>query len=107
MLKNYFLVALRTIKRNKIYSTINIFGLSLGIASSILILMWVNDELSYNSSHENLSSIFRVMENQHYSDRIGTTSSTPGPLSPYLKATYPEVKYGSRLTWPTIRTTCK
>ncbi|CAD5252757.1 MULTISPECIES: ABC transporter permease [unclassified Imperialibacter] len=101
MLKNYFLVALRTIKRNKIYSTINIFGLSLGIASSILILMWVNDELSYNSSHENLPSIFRVMENQHYSDRIGTTSSTPGPLSPYLKATYPEVKYASRLTWPT------
>lgn len=99
MLKNYFRVALRTIRRNKIYSFINIFGLSLGIAASILILMWVNDELTYNSSHENLSSIFRVMENQHYSDRIGTTSSTPGPLSPYLKVTYPEVKHASRLTW--------
>ncbi len=100
MLKNYFLVALRTIKRNKIYSTINIFGLSLGISSTIMILMWVNDELSYNNSHENLASIYRVMENQHYSDRIGTTSSTPGPLSPYLKDNYPEVKYASRLTWP-------
>lgn len=100
MLKNYFVVALRTIRRNKIYSTINIFGLSLGIASSVLILMWINDELSYNSSHENLASIYRVMENQHYSDRIGTTSSTPGPLSPYLKETYPEIKYASRLTWP-------
>lgn len=99
MLKNILKVALRTIRRNKVYSTINILGLAIGLACAILILLWVQDELNYNSHHEKIEQIYQVMENQNYEDRIGTTFSTPGPLGPHLKETYPEVKHASRLTW--------
>ncbi|MEQ8469601.1 MAG: ABC transporter permease [Marinoscillum sp.] len=99
MLKNFLKVALRTIRRNKVYSIINIMGLAIGLACAILILLWVQDELNYNSYHRNINDIYGVMENQNYEDRIGTTFSTPGPLGPYLKTTYPEVEHSSRLTW--------
>lgn len=99
MFKNFLKVALRTIRRNKVYSTINIMGLAIGLACAILILLWVQDELDYNSYHKNIDDIYAVMENQNYEDRIGTTFSTPGPLGPYLKETYPEIQFSSRFTW--------
>ena len=99
MLKNFIKVALRTIRRNKVYSTINILGLAIGLACAILILLWVQDEVNYNTHHQHINQIYQVMENQNYEDRIGTTYSTPGPLGPYLKEIYPEVEYSSRLTW--------
>ncbi|MEQ9304097.1 MAG: ABC transporter permease, partial [Marinoscillum sp.] len=99
MFKNFLKVALRTIRRNKVYSTINIMGLAIGLACAILILLWVQDELDYNSYHKNIDDIYAVMENQNYEDRIGTTFSTPGPLGPYLKENYPEIQFSSRFTW--------
>lgn len=99
MIRNFLKVALRSIQRNKVYSLLNILGLAIGLACAMLILLWVQDEMNYDSHHQNVKSIYQVMENQHYADRIGTTFSTPGPLGPYLKETYPEVKYSSRLTW--------
>ncbi len=99
MLHNYFKIAFRNILRNKVYSFINIFGLTLGIACFMLILLWVKDEITFNDYHKNIDRIFRVMEFQHYADRIGTTQSTPGTLGPYLKETYAEVEYVTRFTW--------
>lgn len=101
MLKNYFTIAYRTLVKNNIYSLINIFGLSFGMATTLLIILWVQDELEFDHFHKNLKSIHRIMENQRYTDgNIFTTSSNPAPLVPYLKETYPEVKYASRYTWP-------
>lgn len=101
MLKNYLTIAYRTLVKNNIYSLINIFGLAFGMATALIIILWVQDELNYNLFHKNISDIHRIMETQTYSDgNVFTTASNPGPLVPYLKESYPEVKYASRYTWP-------
>jgi putative ABC transport system permease protein len=61
MLKHYFKIAFRNLSRNKIYSFINIAGLSLGLASAMLIILYTKDELSYDRFHENSKNIYRVI----------------------------------------------
>ncbi len=60
MIKNYFKIAFRNIIRHKAYSAINIAGLAIGMASSILILLWVQNELSYDKFHKNAKEIYRI-----------------------------------------------
>ena len=60
MLKNYLKIAVRNIKRNKIYSFINIAGLAIGIACCLLILLYIQDELSYDRFHKNADRIYRI-----------------------------------------------
>lgn len=60
MLKNYFIIALRNLARNKIYSFINIAGLSLGLACSMLIILYVKDEVSYDRFHAGVGQIYRI-----------------------------------------------
>ena len=68
MLKNYLLIALRNLFRNKLFSSVNILGLAFGICSALLIFLWVNDELEYDHFHANIDRLYRVMENQQYTD---------------------------------------
>ena len=73
MIKSYFKIALRNLNRNKIYSSINIAGLSMGLACAMLIILYVKDEVSYDRFHKNVSHIYRVvrqgsMENKAYKD---------------------------------------
>jgi len=65
MLRNYILTALRIIIRNKVFSSINIFGLALGMASTIIILVWVQDEMSYDRFHEKSDRIYHVYLRVH------------------------------------------
>jgi len=60
MLKNYFIVALRNLLRNKIYAFINIAGLSIGLACAMLIILYVKDEVSYDRFHANVGNIYRI-----------------------------------------------
>src|SRR6188472_1432249 len=60
MIKNYFKTAFRNLVRNKVYSLINILGLSLGLASAMLILLYVKDEVSYDRFHKNVDNIYRI-----------------------------------------------
>jgi putative ABC transport system permease protein len=60
MLKNYFKIAFRNLIRHKAYSIINIAGLAIGMASSILILLWVQNELSYDRFHKNADQVYRI-----------------------------------------------
>jgi len=99
MVKNYFLIALRNITRNKLFSTVNIMGLAFGIASAMLIFLWVNDELQFDHFHERLGRIYKVMENQQTNGRIYTFSSTPGPMAPFVKDKYPEIEKATRFSW--------
>ena len=62
MLKNYLIIALRLISRNRFYSVINIFGLGVGLASAVLITLYVSDELSYDQFNTNKDRIYRVSE---------------------------------------------
>ena len=84
MLKNYIKIAFRHIKKHKGYSSINIFGLALGMACTILITLWILDELSYDRFHENANRIFRVTKLN--------SVSTPAPLARTMVSDYPEVE---------------
>lgn len=100
MLKNYLAVALRNIVRNKLFSFVNILGLALGIGSALLIFMWISDERSVDQFHPKIDRLYRVMENQKYTDgRLFTFSSTPGPMAPFIKDKYPEIELATRITW--------
>jgi len=87
MFKNYLITTLRNIKRYKTYSIINLSGLALGIAFCLLILLWIEDELSYDKFHKKSDSLFRVarVTDQSKNER------TPALLGPTLKEEYPEI----------------
>lgn len=100
MLKSYFLVALRNIFRNKAFSLINVAGLAFGISCSLIIFLWVRDELNTDGFHVNNDRLYKVMENQTYSGgQMYTFSSTPGPMAPVLKEEFPEIEMATRITW--------
>ena len=82
MLKNYFKIAWRNLTRNKIYSFINIAGLSMGLACAMLIMLYVKDEVSYDRFHKNVNNIYRVVSKskQQGQDReMGNTGLLQGP----------------------------
>jgi putative ABC transport system permease protein len=95
MLSNYLKIAWRNLIRNKIFSAINIVGLALGMASSLLILLWIQDELSVGTRYPNAPHLYRVMENEIADGRIVTDEDTPGILADELKKQFPEVVYAA------------
>ncbi len=99
MLRNYFLIAIRNLTRQKSLSFINILGLSIGLAGTILILFWVLDELNYDRFHENIDNLYRVEENQHYSSGIYHVNVTPYPSGPVWEERIPEIKRAVRFNW--------
>src|ERR1041385_1289518 len=98
MLKNYLKIAFRALVRSKVHTAINIIGLSLGIATCILITLFVRDEWTFDKFHSKAERIYRVYaredwgENQHFE-----SANTPCPLGPALKDNLPEVEYQVRL----------
>ncbi len=101
MLKSYLLIALRNIFRSKLFSAVNILGLTFGMGSALLIFLWVNDELGVNQFHSKIDRLYRVMENQTYSGgKTFTFEATPGPMAPVIKEKYPEIELATRWTWP-------
>jgi ABC-type antimicrobial peptide transport system permease subunit len=93
MIRNYLKVALRNLARHKGYSFINIFGLAVGMACCILILLWVFDELSFDRFHEDLDSLYQiVISNEENSSWL----SSPWAIIPALKNDFPEVIQGSQ-----------
>src|ERR1700712_172406 len=77
MIRNFFLVTFRSLRKNKIYSFINIAGLSIGITSSILILLWVYDELSFNQFLPKADRLYQLEANVTYDGRINTWGAAP------------------------------
>jgi len=102
MLKSYLTIALRYLKRHKIYSFINISGLALGMACCVLILLWINDEIRYDRFHEQTKRIYRVVNDLHYGPVSQLTAGTAYPLGPAMKEEIPEVREIVRL-WRTRR----
>jgi predicted permease len=99
MLKHNLLLIYRNIIRDKSYFFINLIGLSAGLVCTLLIYLWVRDELKMDQFHEKGSRLFQVMEFQKYADEIMTTTSTPGILAETLKEEIPEVEYAATTTW--------
>lgn len=95
MIKNFFLVTIRNMYRNKAFSMINILGLSLGMACSLLIILWVQDELSIDAYHKNKGNIYAVYEREFTEGKVNGGLWTQGLLANELKRTVPEIRYAS------------
>ncbi|MGC4021681.1 MAG: ABC transporter permease [Cyclobacteriaceae bacterium] len=97
MLKNYFTVALRNLVKHKFFSAINIFGLTVGIASCLLIFIYVSDELSYDKFHVNAENIYRVgLHGRIGGQEVHTTNSSM-PLGLAMKNEIPGVESMTRV----------
>ena len=99
MIQNYVKIAWRTITRSKGFSGINIAGLALGMACSLLILLWVQDERSVDGFHANGKNLYQVYERNHFDGKTEAAYETQGLLADELKRVIPEVQYASGLDW--------
>jgi len=103
MFKNYLKITWRNLVRQKANSFINITGLAIGMTCSMLILMWVQHELSYDAFHENAKDIYRVVENQYYAGgQVFPVAVTPSPLAPALKTQFPEIRKATRFNFNSL-----
>ena len=91
MIKNFFRVAFRNLLTNKSTSFLNIFGLSIGLAAALLILLWIQHELSYDKFFKDADQIYRVEEDQHYSGNVYHVNVTPYPSGKEWKKRIPEI----------------
>ena len=92
MFKNLFVVALRVLRKDLFYSLFNIVGLTIGITSSIFLLMYVLDELSYDRYHKNADRIYRVVSHITEPDDAFDWAVAQIPFAPQVKEDYPEVE---------------
>jgi len=99
MIKNFFLVTIRNIFKNKLYSTINISGLSIGIVCSILILLWVADETSYDSFHPKAKNLYQLWVHAEFDGKINSWNSVPLPTYEALKTSDSRIKNTAVSNW--------
>ena len=92
MLKNFFKVAIRQLWKHRGYSALNIFGLAMGMACSLLIFLWIRDERSVDAFHVKGNRLFRMYERQFFDRRADGGYYTPGVLPAELKKVFPEVE---------------
>ena len=97
MFKNYFKIATRNLLKYKGYSIINITGLSIGIASFLLIFLYVSNELSFDDYHIDNNRIFRVVSKLETSNETRFSALTAAPLGPALDENYSQVEYYARV----------
>jgi ABC-type antimicrobial peptide transport system permease subunit len=91
MLKNYIKTAWRNLTNNKFYSIINICGLAFGLATGIMLLLWVQNEKSYDQFNKDYQDIYQVSSQFNSNGKTVTWTGVPGPLSVYAKS-IPQVK---------------
>ncbi|GAB3494847.1 ABC transporter permease [Spirosoma knui] len=99
MIRNYLKIAWRNVIHNKTFSAINILGLALGMACSLLIFLWIQDEFRVDAYHAHGPQLYNVMERQYYDGKVEAGPSTPGLLADELKKAFPEIKYAAGLSW--------
>ncbi len=97
MFKNYFKIAVRNLQKNKIFSFVNIAGLAIGVACFILIGLFVEDELTYDSYNVNADRIYRVNAHYKIGDNRFNLANSPVPLANVLSSEYPEIQKAVRI----------
>ncbi len=97
MLKNHLKIVWRKMRRQKVYTLINVSGLAIGMAAAAFILLWVRDERSYDRFHKNADRIYRVVQFFHYGDYHLEQTQTPAVLAPSLKDESPDVELVTRV----------
>jgi ABC-type antimicrobial peptide transport system permease subunit len=99
MIRNFILITFRNFSRNKFFTALNLIGLSLGLSCSILILLWINDELKFDAFHENGPRLYRVLKRDFFQGGQEVYPQGPGILVDALKAEIPEIETGSQMSW--------
>ena len=99
MITNYLKTALRNFWRNKSFSLINVFGLALGMACSVLIMLWVQDEKATDGFFKDTDRLFSIYERQYYDNKIEAFHGTPGIISDEIKKIIPDIEYASGMAW--------
>lgn len=97
MFRNYLKVALRTVKRQKIYSFINILGLAIGIACCLMIYLYISFEMDYDKFYPDSSHIFRVATDNKLQSRSHVWALSPAPLAPVLEEGFPQIEHVARI----------
>ena len=95
MFRNYLKIAFRNLLRHKGFSILNITGLAIGMVCTILILFWVQHELSYDRYHKSGKNIYRILQHIQYAEVV-TWAINQGPLGPALKEEIPEIEEQAR-----------
>jgi len=104
MLKNYLKTAFRNLWKNKAFSFINIMGLALGLACSLLIMLWVSDEYKVDAFHKNGSRLYSVFERQFRDGEVNAFHGGPGIMADEMKKVLPEVQYATNYAWNELTT---
>jgi putative ABC transport system permease protein len=97
MIKNYLKVAWRNLMKNKMFSFINVFGLSIGLTCCILITLYLYNELSYDSYHKNADRIYQLGTTFVKEGKEDRTANTPAPMAKTMQMDFPEIEKGTRL----------
>lgn len=99
MLKNFFNITFRNLRKNRLYSIVNIAGLAIGISCSMLILLWVNREVSFDKFHPNHEQVFQVWMHAKYGEEISSWKSVPLPVHEALKNEHPAIQKVTVSDW--------
>ncbi len=100
LLLNYFKIARRSLYRNKGFSAINISGLAIGLASAIVLLLWIRNELSYDQFHKNRDRVYQVLNLGSYDGHVDVYEANPTVLGPVIQTAYHrEVDTVVRMSW--------
>jgi putative ABC transport system permease protein len=99
MLQNYLKVAFRNLWKNKGFSLINIIGLAVGMASAILILLWMQNEISFDDFHDKRDRIYEAWNRATFSGEMHCWNTTPRVLASAMQRDLPEVEHVVRVEW--------
>jgi putative ABC transport system permease protein len=100
MLQNHFKVALRNLIRSKGFSLVNILGLAIGMASALIILLWVQNEWGFDRYYPNQDRLYTVWNKDMWGDKMTCWPTTPKVMGTVLKTEYPEIEQSARVNWP-------
>lgn len=98
MLYNYIVTALRRFWKQKSFAFLNVFGLTIGLTASLLILLWVHHELSYDTQHRQADRIYKVSANFNTGDGVQTWASSPGALAVFAQRSLSDIEQVVRVS---------
>lgn len=104
MFKNYLKTAFRNLWKNKAFSVINIMGLALGLACSLIIMLWIIDEYNVDAFHKNGQQLYSVYEKQYRDGEVDAFHGGPGVMADEMKRVMPEVQYAVNIDWSNLNT---
>ena len=97
MIKNFFIIAWRNLIRKKSFSFINITGLSIGMAAAILILLWIQHELTFDKFYKDQDRIYQAWNRYEQEGKVNCWTNTPKPMAKAIQQDYPEVEHTVRV----------